>query len=179
VLRSDRAIQVNIAIMRTFIQLRRQKDFQTESLQKFRNLEDKLDEMHCRIEQLEDRSKNRSQASLVINRKDQIELANVPLNVAGANQGDKVIQIQHRVSKYFQLKVNDLKSDSRTRALVYARQIAIYLIRENLRLGFKEIGTHFCGRDHTTILHSYRKIHTKIKKDRSTEEAVFSIQKII
>jgi hypothetical protein len=175
-LRSDRAIQVNIAIMRTFIQLRRQKDSQTESLQKFQNLENKLDEMSKRIERLEERPARN------IDRKNQTGLTNANaalLGMVGTNVADQVTQIQSRVSEYFHLKMNDLRSQSRIREFVLARQIAIYLIREKLGLGFREIGKYFCGRDHATIIHSYKKVQLEIEKNIPVQEAVFSIQKVI
>jgi hypothetical protein len=175
VLRSDKAIQVNIAIMRTFIHLRRQKNSQTESLQKFQSLENKLDEMSKRIERLEERPARNT------DRKDQTGVTDVTslLGMVGTNVAGQVTQIQIRVSEYFHLKMNDLRSQSRIREFVLARQIAIYLVREKLGLGFREIGKYICGRDHTTILHSYRKIQLEIEKNIPVQEAVFSIQKFI
>lgn len=181
VLRSGKAIQVNIAIMRTFIQLRKQKNFQTESLQRFQNLENRLDEMNRRIERFEDRPNRKSPGSLAIDQKNQIEFSSTPvqLGMVSTDVVDQVTQIQSQVSEYFHLKINDLKSQSRLREFVLARQIAIYLIREKLSLGFSEIGKYFCGKDHTTILHSYRKIQLEIKKNKIVQAAVSSIREII
>ena len=62
------------------------------------------------------------------------------------------------VAKEFDLKVSDLKSNSRKQSIVMARGIAIYLNRSLLGTSFLKIGTYFGNRDHSTIMHAYRKI---------------------
>jgi chromosomal replication initiator protein len=62
------------------------------------------------------------------------------------------------VAAEFHLKVSDLKSNSRKQSIVQARGVAIYLIREQLGCSFKLIGSYVGNRDHSTVLHAYRKI---------------------
>ena len=61
-------------------------------------------------------------------------------------------------AKYFGLTIDDLCSSSRSRQLVQARQIAMYLCRELTQLSLPKIGQQFGGRDHTTVMHADRKI---------------------
>jgi len=75
-----------------------------------------------------------------------------------------LIQIQKAVSDYYNIKVNFLLSKKRTKDIVLARQVAIYLSRELTDLSLISIGESFGRRDHTTIIHSYNKIRNKIKK---------------
>jgi chromosomal replication initiator protein len=69
-----------------------------------------------------------------------------------------VSTIMGETAKYFGLTIDDLCSSSRSRQLVQARQIAMYLCRELTELSLPKIGQHFGGRDHTTVMHADRKI---------------------
>ena len=66
--------------------------------------------------------------------------------------------IMATTADYFALSLEDLKGPSRSRVLVTARQIAMYLCRELTELSLIQIGEHFNGRDHTTVIHANKKI---------------------
>lgn len=66
--------------------------------------------------------------------------------------------IQKRVAKEYKLNVSDLKGNSRKQTVVLARGVGIYLTRILLGSSFLKIGNAFGKRDHSTILHSFRKI---------------------
>lgn len=66
--------------------------------------------------------------------------------------------IMSETATYFSLSLDDLCSTSRTRQLVLARQIAMYLCRELTDLSLPKIGQAFGGRDHTTVMHATQKI---------------------
>jgi chromosomal replication initiator protein len=68
---------------------------------------------------------------------------------------------------YFELSIDDLLGTSRSRTLVTARQIAMYLCRELTDLSLPKIGQEFGGRDHTTVMHADRKIRTLMAERRS------------
>ncbi len=87
--------------------------------------------------------------------------------------------IQNAVAKHYRLRIPDLKSTTRTRTVALPRQIAMYLIRKYTGLGFKEIGTYFGGKDHTTILHACSKIENGLDNDPTLREAVESIQNLL
>jgi len=88
------------------------------------------------------------------------------------NKKISINQIQKTVSDYYNIKVNFLLSKKRTKDIVLARQVAIYLSRELTDLSLISIGEVFGRRDHTTIIHSYNKIKNKIKKDKSFKNII-------
>ena len=71
-------------------------------------------------------------------------------------------------AEYFVVSLDDLVSSSRTRALVHARQIGMYLCRELTDLSLPRIGEKFGGRDHTTVMHAERKIKTQMVEKLTT-----------
>ncbi len=75
--------------------------------------------------------------------------------------------IQEEVAAFFELSVEDLCSPSRSRQLVTARQIAMYLVRELTDLSLPRIGKAFGGRDHTTVMHATSKIADLMQERRT------------
>jgi chromosomal replication initiator protein len=65
-------------------------------------------------------------------------------------------------AEYFAVSIDDLTSGSRSRVLVSARQMAMYLCRELTDLSLPKIGEKFGNRDHTTVMHADRKIRTQM-----------------
>ena len=76
-------------------------------------------------------------------------------------------QIMTATANYFGVTVDDLCGSSRSRVLVTARQIAMYLCRELTDLSLPRIGQAFGGRDHTTVMHADRKIRQLMAERRS------------
>ena len=76
-------------------------------------------------------------------------------------------QIMNSTAAYFGVTVDDLCGTSRSRVLVTARQIAMYLCRELTDLSLPKIGQAFGGRDHTTVMHADRKIRQLMAERRS------------
>jgi chromosomal replication initiator protein len=101
------------------------------------------------------------------------DLASVDQYLAGRHSRRPSIRtIVQRVAKYYRLPQNVLKSGSRRQSVVFARAVAIYFARELAGLSYERIGHELGGRDHTTIMHSYRKISERLEHDRPTREAV-------
>jgi len=75
--------------------------------------------------------------------------------------------IMVQTASYFSLTLEDLCGTSRSRVLVNARQIAMYLCRELTDLSLPKIGQMFGGRDHTTVMHADRKIRQLMAERRS------------
>ncbi|GII52197.1 chromosomal replication initiator protein DnaA [Planotetraspora thailandica] len=75
--------------------------------------------------------------------------------------------IMSTTAEYFGVSLDDLCGSSRSRALVTARQIAMYLARELTDLSLPKIGQQFGGRDHTTVMHADRKIRSLMAERRS------------
>ncbi|WP_432561955.1 chromosomal replication initiator protein DnaA [Kineococcus sp. SYSU DK003] len=80
--------------------------------------------------------------------------------------------IMGQTASYFSVTLEDLCGTSRSRTLVTARQIAMYLCRELTELSLPKIGQHFGGRDHTTVMHAERKIKQQMAERRSTYNQV-------
>ncbi|WP_303722379.1 chromosomal replication initiator protein DnaA [Malonomonas rubra] len=90
-----------------------------------------------------------------------------------------VEQVQKVVASHFGLKMSDLKSAKRYKALVQARQIAMYLTRQLTALSYPDIGDQFGGKDHSTIIHAIRKIEKLLSEDPQLEAVVNGLKKTI
>jgi chromosomal replication initiator protein len=75
--------------------------------------------------------------------------------------------IMAQTAAYFSISMEDLCGSSRSRVLVQARQVAMYLCRELTELSLPKIGQAFGGRDHTTVMHADRKIRSLMAERRS------------
>ena len=75
--------------------------------------------------------------------------------------------IMSETAQYYGFTIDDLCGPSRSRTLVVARQVAMYLCRELTDLSFPKVGQAFGGRDHTTVMHAERKIRKEIAQRRS------------
>lgn len=74
-------------------------------------------------------------------------------------------RITRTVAQAFRVKVKDVVGASRLRTVLIPRQVAMYLAREVAKLPLVEIGKHFGGRDHTTVLNAVRKIVSSMSAD--------------
>jgi chromosomal replication initiator protein len=85
----------------------------------------------------------------------------------GAGPEITAATIMAATAEYFSLTMDDLCGSSRSRVLVNARQVAMYLCRELTDLSLPKIGQTFGGRDHTTVMHADRKIRSQMAERRS------------
>lgn len=88
----------------------------------------------------------------------------------------KIKEIKDIVISYFQISHDDLISSSRKPALVYARNLCYYIIRNNYDINLKKIGEHFGNKDYTTVIHGYEKIKDSIKSDSKINNDVTYIE---
>jgi len=72
-----------------------------------------------------------------------------------------------QVAEFYDLKEQELLSSSRKREIVGPRQVAMYLLREELKSSYPLIGREFGGKDHTTAIHAYEKIVKEIEKNEN------------
>jgi chromosomal replication initiator protein len=84
--------------------------------------------------------------------------------------------IAAHTARHFGLRVAELRSGSRRRGVVLARDVAMYLSRQLTSKSLKQIGEHFGGRDHTTVLHGCRKTEALLNTDQATLEAVTTLR---
>ena len=118
--------------------------------------------------------------SSLTNRPITVELASEALKDIISNKQNKNVTIdviQDVVAAYFNLRVEDLKSQRRTRNVAYPRQIAMYLSRKLTDMSLPKIGEEFGGRDHTTVIHAYEKISDTLNTDESLQHTVNDITK--
>lgn len=87
--------------------------------------------------------------------------------------------IQDVVSNYFKIDKRDMVSAKKSNDIAYPRQIAMYLCRTVGQMSFPRIGNDFGGRDHTTVMHAYKKIDKEIKENTNTKLIVESVKTII
>jgi chromosomal replication initiator protein len=84
-------------------------------------------------------------------------------------------QIQAATATALGLETSELSSPGRSRPVVYARQVAMYLCRELAGLSYPEIARHFSRRDHTTALHAHRKMKAHVLSDPQTRTLIATI----
>jgi chromosomal replication initiator protein len=91
---------------------------------------------------------------------------------AGAPAGPSLEAIQQAVCEAFSITVDELLSTSRAARLVWPRQVAMYLARENTNLTFPDIGRRFGGRNHTTVMHAVKRTADRLTTDREAFDTV-------
>ena len=80
--------------------------------------------------------------------------------------------IQKRVSEHFDLREQDLKIRSNTRAIAFPRQVAMYIVKQLTTASLPEIGRQFGGKHHTTVLHSINKIEELRRSDKDLNRTI-------
>ena len=87
--------------------------------------------------------------------------------------------VQEVVATKFHIKVSEMKSRRRTKALVHPRQVAMYLCREITQQSYPEIARHFGGKDHTTIMHACRQIEKAKEGDPGLQKTLEELKRQI
>ena len=86
---------------------------------------------------------------------------------------DDIIKV---VSTFFNLRPQDIKGHRRHKQVTTPRQISMYLCRKQLKLSYPDIGSHFGGKDHSTVISSVRKVDQLMEKDPSFRGLIESIE---
>ena len=118
--------------------------------------------------------------SSLTNRDVSVDLASEALKDIISNKESAPVTvktIQESVANYYNLRIEDLKSQRRTRNIAYPRQIAMYLSRKLTDMSLPKIGEEFGGRDHTTVIHAYEKISENLKTDEGLQSMINDITK--
>jgi chromosomal replication initiator protein len=90
----------------------------------------------------------------------------------GGPASPSIEAIQSAVCDAFAITVDELLSTSRSARLVWPRQVAMYLARENTNLTFPDIGRRFGGRNHTTVMHAVKRTADRLTTDREAFDTV-------
>jgi len=80
--------------------------------------------------------------------------------------------IHRRVAEVFKIRPHDLCATTRSKAVAFPRQVAMYLARRLTNDSYADIGRGFGGKDHTTVLHAVRKIATLLQKDPTFQKTL-------
>ena len=196
VLNSKRACQVNITILRAFAKFRKNAESNMKLSEKVGCLETNLSQqlvvmtnaMQKIMAAVEPRStRDGISNTSVANLPQPIPLPNAQApkpsdcNRSTFSRRDhlKVEAIQNAVARYYQLSILELKSTTRSASIARPRQICMYLIRKYTDLSYQNIGTIFGGKDHTTVLHAFRKIEAELITEMEAREALDSIQSFL
>ncbi|HUQ85563.1 MAG TPA: chromosomal replication initiator protein DnaA [Candidatus Limnocylindrales bacterium] len=83
------------------------------------------------------------------------------------------------VCEYYRIKTTQLKGPKRDAALVKARHVAMYILKNNLKLTLKDIGGLLGGRDHTTIMHGVEKVEKSVNNKGEIVEDIMGITKLL
>lgn len=103
-------------------------------------------------------------------------LKNLILSPAKVVTPKKIIQA---VAEFYDLKERDLLSSSRKKEIVKPRQVAMYLLREDLKSSYPFIGRKLGGKDHTTAIHSYGKVLKELEADGNLNDEISLIRQRI
>lgn len=90
-------------------------------------------------------------------------------------------EIIEATSRFYDVHFKDLIGNSRKKELVWPRQVAIYIIREELNTSYPSIGNELGGRDHTTAMHAYNKINKEIteKGNEKIKQEINSVKQLL
>ena len=91
------------------------------------------------------------------------------------NKYFNIVTIMTATASHFEIKVSDLKSKNRSRRISIPRQIAMYLCREHTKLSLPDIGRHFGGKDHTTVIFAHKKCTRLINENDDLKKTVKTI----
>jgi chromosomal replication initiator protein len=83
------------------------------------------------------------------------------------------------VCNFYNIKSTQLKGDRRDAIFVKPRQICMYLLKQDLRLSFKEIGNLLGGRDHTTVMHGVDKMAEGMTREDRLKKEVMHLRKLL
>ncbi len=78
-----------------------------------------------------------------------------------------VEDILKTVSTIYEIRISDLKGDSRTKEIAFARQVAMYLAKELMNDSLQKIAASFGGKTHSTLLHAWKKISQEMKQNET------------
>ncbi|MBN1510134.1 MAG: chromosomal replication initiator protein DnaA [Sedimentisphaerales bacterium] len=100
-------------------------------------------------------------------------------NLPARNHRVTISDILQTVTERYDVRLTDLQGKRRHRSLAFPRQVCMYLARELTPLSLEEIGGHFGGRDHTTVLHAIRTISQQRTIDKELEANIRQITEFL
>lgn len=119
--------------------------------------------------------------SMLVGREINIETAQEVLGdlIRANDRRVTVDEIQKKVAEHFNIRLSDIHSPRRLRAVARPRQIAMFLAKTMTPLSLPEIGRKFGGRDHTTVIHAVKKVEELRLNDQSVAEDIELLKKML
>jgi chromosomal replication initiator protein len=96
--------------------------------------------------------------------------------VSAQGTGPTIGRIITEISGYYSVKRADLLGKRRHKSIALPRQVGMYLARKYTRHSLEEVGAHFGGRDHTTVMHAVKTVTNRSKEDESLHSDVLAIE---
>ncbi|MFC1638576.1 helix-turn-helix domain-containing protein, partial [Patescibacteria group bacterium] len=103
---------------------------------------------------------------------DSIKKMLLDISSTGKKKGITHRDIIQAVADFYDLTYEDLVNKGRRKRVAIPRQIAMYIIRNELKSSYPEIGEFLGGRDHTTVMHAFKKIDQALKEDLKLKENI-------
>ena len=111
-----------------------------------------------------------------------IELANDALkNLIKEEKRSSKVEVKNIIketAQYYEISTLDIISKKRKQEIALARQVAMYLIRDLTEASYPKIGDFFGGRDHTTVMHSCKKIEKLLKENNELAKSIVTLKKL-
>lgn len=90
-----------------------------------------------------------------------------------------VADVVDKVARYFDIEENSIYEKTRRKEVVKPRQIIMYILREDYKVSYPEIGKKLGGRDHTTVIHSCEKVRNDLKTNGELEEEIAQVRLLL
>ena len=90
-----------------------------------------------------------------------------------------IAEIQREVSRHYNIRLDEMHSRRRSRNIVQPRQVAMYLAKSLTSSSYPEIGHHFGGRDHTTVMHAVGKIEKMMVDDQTVSDDIKMLKSLL
>ena len=88
-------------------------------------------------------------------------------------------EIQRKVAEHYNIRLTDMSSARRARAVARPRQVAMWLAKQLTQRSLPEIGRKFGNRDHTTVMHAVSRIHELMARDAAFAEDVELLRRML
>lgn len=107
---------------------------------------------------------------------DSVKKMLVGMKLSGQKKAITPRELITLVAEFYGVPMPDILGVSRKKALVVPRQITMYLLREEMRKSFPQIGEELGGRDHTTAMHAYEKVCRLVEEDEQIKQEINSLK---
>ena len=88
-------------------------------------------------------------------------------------------EIKREVARHYNIRLEEMHSKRRSRNIVLPRQVAMFLAKNLTSNSYPEIGQHFGGRDHTTVMHAVNKVESMMNEDATMAEDIAMLRSLL